>query len=120
MVLQVYGKGHGQPAARTDLAAENVRYGITPFLPALPCQQDGIRQVLPGGCFDHPSDIEDHHDLLSRCVKGLTGCGYHFPLQIGEQEVVLFHPVTPFSAVPAYSDDGQVRFFHRLPKLLGG
>lgn len=68
-VAVVYREGSCQFPRGVDFSREDVDHRVAPFLAGLPCQQDGVGEVAPGGGFDNPGDVEDDDGFLALARK---------------------------------------------------
>ena len=108
VVLQIKRKGIGQLAGRVHLAGQDVRHGMTRFLPWLPGQQDGIDLIAPAGNLDDTADVQHHHNRLAGLVKGGRDIPDERLFGFRQIEVILGLAIDELTGVPADRDDADI------------
>ena len=97
----IVGEAHGQFSGGVHLAREDVCKGIGAFLARRPGQEDGIREVLPGGGFNDPANIQDHHYAFSPGPIGIVKVLKKLLLGGGKLEVSRQLSVLAFAGLAA-------------------
>src|SRR5574344_558054 len=97
---------HREVTGRIGFAREYISDAVATFFTWLPCHEDSIGTVAPGGCLHHTSGANDYDHWFISCMESISHAEYHILLRFAEVEFTINTAVYTLTGLTTDGDDG--------------